>query len=612
MTANTAEFIFEISFEVANKVGGIYAVLSSKASEMQRHYAEKYCVIGPYNATAAKSEFEEADTGNCPPAFAQIFKSLEKEGVFCHYGTWTVAGMPKCILIDASKLSAPTNEIKRILWEKYKIDSLHSDGWFDGPLPWAWACGMLLERLQKQLGFKNAVAHFHEWLAGVAMLYLKAAGGRYATVFTTHATMLGRAVACAEDINSEIENGLKAERHADLKKAYDYHMEAKHLTECACARACDVMTVVSESLAAEAEYILGRKPDAVLPNGLDLEHFASMETLSYMHVQNKEKIIEFLQGYFEPYYSLNLDDPRIMFTSGRYEYRNKGYDMFIDALGKLNRRLKEEKSKKDVFALIFVPADTAGENVEALKNISLFNTIEDYIRDLVPQIKKRLLHSVTSGNFEAEKNAKALLDTDAIHNLKKMSAAFRASESEGRNPPFCAMQLKYGEENDQIVRGFKACGLLNRKEDRVKAVFYPAYMSKADRLLAMDYLSILIGCSAGVFPSYYESWGYTPLETAASGTISITTDLAGYGRFIKEASGGENSGIFVVSRKNKSFEESASELAGILYRIAAMSKEEIIMQKNRAKELSFAADWKFLSKHYFDAHELALKKAGRV
>jgi len=595
--------IFEVSFEVANKVGGIYAVLSSKASQMVQHYGSDYCTVGYYDANAAKTEFEEIAN----ESFAGIFSALEKEGVKCRFGRWTVPGYPNCILVDASGLKPRANEIKRKLWEDYKIDSLRSDDWFNDPLVWSWGCGMLLEKIYHAQKLKRSVAHFHEWLAGIGMLYLKKSSAHFATVFTTHATMLGRTIAgSGGDIHKEIHDGLAAKRTVDLKRAYDCGMESKHLTEVACAKNCDIMTVVSENLADEAQYILGRRPDVVLPNGLDMARFESMETLSYLHKRYKDKVIEFLRGYFEPYYTINTEDPRIIFISGRYEYKNKGYDTMIDALAKLNNRLKSECSKKDVFAFIFVPSDISGENLDVLKNISMFHTIEEYVTDTLPSIKEKIIQSIVSGSFDKTLKECSVLDTDQSADLKKMSIAFRSKG--GQTPPLSAFQLKYREEDDSVLKNMRASGLLNRKEDRVKVIFYPTYISKADRLLALDYFTLMIGCSIGVFPSYYESWGYTPLETAASGTISITTDAAGYGQFIKENNKGPESGIFVLSRLHKTEQECAEELYLTLYKLANMTKDEIIFQKNRAKELSVIADWKILVKNYFKAHELAVGK----
>ncbi|MBU4299874.1 MAG: glycogen/starch synthase [Nanoarchaeota archaeon] len=593
--------IFEVSFEVANKVGGIYAVLSSKAAQMVQHYGNDYCTIGYYDANAAKTEFEE--TAN--ESFAGVFTALEKEGVKCRFGRWMVPGYPNCILVDASGLKPHANEIKRKLWDDYKIDSLRADAWFDDPLVWSWGCGMLLEKIHNIQKTKKPVAHFHEWLAGIAMLYVKKAGAHYATVFTTHATMLGRTLANFEgDIHEEIRDGIAARKTVDLKKAYDCGMESKHLTEVACAKNCDVLTVVSDNLAEEAQYILGRHPDIVLPNGLDMSRFASMETLSYLHKRYKDKIIEFLQGYFEPYYAINTEDPRIIFTSGRYEFKNKGYDTMIDALAKLNTRLKNEGSKNDVFAFIFVPSDINGENLDVLKNISMFHTIEDYVTEILPHVKEKIIHSLISGNFDRTMEECNILDSAEASDMKKLSIAFRTKG--GQCPPLSAFQLKYPEEDDAILKSLRAQGLLNRKEDRVKVIFYPTYISKADRLLALDYFTLMIGCSIGVFPSYYESWGYTPLETAASGTISITTDAAGYGQFIREKNKGPESGIFVLSRLHKSIPECVEELNQLLYKLVNMSKEEIIFQKNRAKELSGLADWKTLAKNYFKAHDMAI------
>ncbi len=596
------EYLFEVSYEVANKVGGIYTVIHSKSEQMAKYYGDKYYTIGIYNPDKAKVEFEEKESKILNPTF----KKLKSMGIICHFGTWTSArARPNCILLDIDGYRGRLNDIKKELWMNHKIDSLRSDSWFGDPVVWSYAAGILLENLEKDLRLKNVVAQFHEWMAGVALLYLKSKKSKIATVFTTHATMLGRTMASYSDnLINEIETGLNSGRVVDPKKAYEYNVEAKHQTECACAKACDAFTTVSETTGREAEYILSKKPDVILPNGLNLGKYPSMEECIYLHRKYKEKIMDFLSGYFKPYYEINLKDPRIMFISGRYEVRNKGIDMFIQSLGKLNNELKEKKDNTDVFAFILIPANTKSENHEVLENISLFSGIKEYVDDLSADISANIVDSLTSGNTDI-KLSNYLTEYQKI-DIKKLAASFKSRS--GGSAPLCAFEL-HNRDADIIIRMLKENNLLNREEDKVKIIFYPAYLSNSDRMLSLSYNSFAIGCSLGVFPSLYEPWGYTPLEVISNGALTITTDVSGYGKFMeKEVKAHTNPGIYILNRSTKRYEETTDDLKNMLLEVVKLDKSEMISRKYHAKRLSKLADWKNLAKNYIIAHNAALKK----
>lgn len=597
-----ADYFFEVSYEVANKVGGIYTVIRTKSEQMLRYYGKNYYTIGFYDPKQAKVEFEEKDS----KAFAGTFAKLGKLGIKCHFGTWVSArGRPNCILLDISGYRGHLNDIKTELWMKYKIDSLRSDSWFGDPVVWAYACGMLIERLKEDLHLKRVVAQFHEWMSGAGLLYLKSRKVKVATVFTTHATMLGRSMAnCSDSLVREIEDGLKKGRTVDPRKSYEYDVEAKHLTECACASECEAFTTVSETTAREAEYILSKRPDVVLPNGLELGKYPSMEECIYLHRKCKEKIMDFLAGYFKPYYEVNLTDPRIMFISGRYEVRNKGVDVFVQSLARLNNELKEKKDKTDVFAFIMIPASTKSENHEALENLSLFSDIKEYVDDLSVDIRASMTGSLTSGKTDM-KISDYLTDYQKM-DIKKLASAFKSRS--GGAPPLCAFEL-HNDGGDVILRMLRENGLLNREEDRVKVIYYPAYLSNSDRMLSLSYNSFVLGCSLGVFPSFYEPWGYTPLETIANGALTVTTDLAGYGKFMEgKMKGMKDTGIYILKRNSKKDDDIVGDLKDIFSAVVKMDKSEILSRKYHAKRLSLVADWKNLAANYVVAHNMALEK----
>ncbi len=592
-----AEYVFETSYEICNKVGGIYTVIRSKAARMVEQYAGGYCGVGYYEPSKARVEFDETK----PPAgLAKAFKRLQKEGVTCHYGTWLIPGRPTVILLDVKDYKIDVNGLKKQLWEDYEVDSLRSDNWFDDPMRWSHATGRLTEELVKEEPYKGSkvVGHFHEWMSGFAILHMKKNNVPVATVFTTHATMLGRCISGAgDDLYGMVNNGLGAGGSADLDMARRYRCEDKYSVEVACANNADVFTTVSEITGREAEYLLGKKPDVLLYNGLDTGKYPEAEELSVLRKQYRRRMREFLVSYFCRYYYLDINNIRSMFISGRYEFHNKGVDVFIDALGRLNSRLKEENVGKHVVAFIFIPAAIRGENVQVLKNKALYEEIEEQVQERLPEVQDRILDFIARGDVPDQ-----VLTEDFLQQVRKLTAHF--VERKGQTPPLCAFELSYPEEQDSIIQALRRNGLLNREEDRVNVVFYPAYLSTADRLISMDYNQATLTCDVGVFPSFYEPWGYTPLETAAQGTLAITTDLAGFGQFIK----GRGDGIGVLEVEGTPYDKMVDELQARLYEIVVMEKRELTKRRLNAKELAASADWKVLIENYVKAHDLALKK----
>jgi len=389
-----ANVLFEVAFEVCNKVGGIYAVLESKATRMVELYKNNYFAIGPYYPERAILETIKQK----PPKFCEkIFSSLNKNGIRCHYRKWLVGGKPNVILVEFNDLLERVNDIKKDFWKKYKIDSWETKFDFDEPVAWSTATGMLIEKLMPCFENKNVVAHFHEWLSGAALLYLK---DKLPTVFTTHATMLGRTIAgWKEDLYKEINDSINNNIPLNPKRPYKYGVQAKHQMEKACVENCTVFSTTSEITAKEASYILGKRPDVILPNGLDIERFPTMEEFALLHRKYRAKIKHFLSAYFNPYYETNLWDAMIFFTAGRYEFRNKGYDIFIEALGKLNERMKKEKIKRNIFVFFFVPRGDIKENIGLMESIQLYDDIGETVEDELPWIEEMTLDSLTKGKM---------------------------------------------------------------------------------------------------------------------------------------------------------------------------------------------------------------------
>ncbi len=574
----------EVSFEVANKVGGIHQVLKSKSGSMHERYGENYITIGFYNPEEASKEFAPRENHG----FEKIFHKLEEKGIKCYYGVWNAPSDPRCILVDPSDMQKTANEIKKELWDNYGVDSMEAGPDFDEPVKWSYAVGELVKELDTELE-GDTVLQAHEWLSGPAIL-----NSDNPSVFTTHATVLGRTLSSSDfDLQSAVEHG-----RLDPNLAEEYEVVPKHHIEKASAEQADVFTTVSKNTGKEAEAVLGVEPDVILPNGFNVEDFPSLEELSYQHTRKKGRVKEFLRAYFKPYYDVDLEsDPRILFTSGRYEYHNKGIDLLIDALAKMN-----SEEGEDVFVFIMVPSDIKGQKTEVVENLSLYEELEAYLDSMMPKLKKELLNEITSGREPAKKCFKIV--EDSSRELKSLQENFRAKH--GDRPPVSAFDLNYPE--DEILTALYENGLTNEEDDRVKVVFYPTYLSVGDRLLSMEYNDFLVAASAGIFPSYYEPWGYTPVETAANGALAVTTDLAGFGKFLKENTGREDrKGIKILERQAKTDQESADQLYNILEQFVSYSKTEITERKHNARKLAQLTSWKKLSKNYLEAHKMALE-----
>ncbi|MBS3105394.1 hypothetical protein J4234_04005 [Candidatus Woesearchaeota archaeon] len=587
-----ADILFEVSWEVCNKVGGIYTVVKSKAARMVEHYGDNYFMVGPYFASMAIDQFQE----EIPSEFCKAsFEELKKLGIICHFGRWISEGNPFVILIDFVNYKHRINDIKRDLWDWYKVDSLRASQDYDEPVVWAYTTGMLIEKLSNCLNDKKIVAHFHEWLSGSGLLYLKKKSIKIATVFTTHATILGRTLASS---NVDIYN-VWGKINPD-NEVYKYSIEAKHLVEKNSAAFADVFTTVSEITGMEAGHLLKKKPDLLLPNGLDISKFPTFEEIAIKHRLQRDRIREFMLYYFFPYYTFDLKETLIYFIAGRYEFHDKGIDMYIKALGKLNEKLRQLKSKTTVIAFIWVPSNFRSIRPELLENKTLYQDIKDALEEVHDDIDKNLVYSFMS---DKKITKESLFDSDFLTEMKTRAARFI---KKGK-PPLLTHDLY--DENDIILKSVLSAGLKNEGQDPVKIVYYPIYLNGADGLLNLNYYEAMQGSHLGIFPSYYEPWGYTPLEAGALGVSSVTTDLAGFGRyFCTECIQSDAPGIFVLKRLNKTDDDVVNQLVDVMFNFAGLSKEDRIANKLQARKIASMADWKIFVNNYIEAHNMAVGK----
>ncbi len=588
-----ASLLFELSWEVCNKVGGIYTVITSKASQMVDYYQDGYFLVGPYFPDKAKGQFEEKDPSN---DFKAVFDKLEKQGIKCHLGKWLIQGEPQTILIDCSGFYNQAEEIKKRLWKSYQIDSLGAGDDFNHPLVWSWAAGKLIEETAKLLKRKKIASHFHEWLGAAGLLYLKMNKVKTGIVFTTHATVLGRAMA-----NQNLPLYSLLEKVVPDEEARRHNAAAKHLLEKNAAQQSHVFTTVSEITAIEAKSFLGREPDLLTFNGLDMENYPTFEENLIKHRIQKSRIREFVSYYFLPYYPLDFKNTLFYFISGRYEFHNKGIDIFIKGLGKLNQQMKKDQSSKNIVAFIWVPANSGEINPKVLRAREIYQDIKDYFEEVSEEVERKVLYSLA-----AEKNIseEKLFSRSFLREIKKKVMKLK---QEGL-PPISSHYLV--DDNDEVIKAIKEAGLENRQEDKVKVIFYPIYLKGDDGLLNLNYHESIQGTHLGVFPSFYEPWGYTPLETAGLGVSAATTDLAGFGRFLKDKfENKEQPGIFVLERHSRQdIEKIADDLAKIFYKFLDFSVRQRVDSKIKAYRLAGQADWKILVKKYLEAQNKALQK----
>lgn len=568
--------LWEVSFECGNKVGGIWTVITSKAGFMRKSFGKNYFTVGFYNPKRVEVLEEE------PPAMlSAIFSHLEKKGLKFHYGSWVDANDSNIILVDAQGMMSEADRIKAHLWEKYKIDSLGAGFDYNEPIVWSYAVGQLLEEVGRRMPGKHVV-QLHEWLSAGTLFYLDSVSQvKLPTVFTTHATVLGRA------------SGGKVGEDPDTE-AKKHNVLPKHLTEKAAARAATVFTTVSEATGEEAAKVLGRSPDVITYNAIDGDALPTLPKLMNDKAVFRQNIDDFVRSYFFPYYSLDMEDYPILYTAGRYEFMNKGYDTFIDALGRVNERLKKENYRKWFLALILVPAGTLGVKDEVIQNFVFYRRMKEMLKEDVERISDKLYMM----DIEDVKLRKDF--GEMMMDIKRMRHHLETRRV--KNPPVCAFQLSGGSEGDPIMQSIKNNGLLNRPEDRVKVIYYPVYLNKEDELLGLRYRDLLTAASMGVFLSRYEPWGYTPMEAAAFLSATVTTNRAGFGMAASKIGG---KGIHVA----ETTESPVAHVADIIEGFVKSSKEvRLSMEIAAHKTVRNHFVWEKLGERYLKAYELAQGK----
>ena len=538
------DYIFETSWEVCNMVGGIYTVLSTRANSLQKLFKDRLFFIGPDLWEEHESPWFKEDRSLYPEwcDFALSNQQLEIRA-----GRWDVPGEPIVFLVKFKVFFEKQNDIYSAMWRDYGVDSIDAYGDYHESTMFAYATGLVIESFYRyhKLEVDNVIAHFNEWMLGAGALYINKQVPKIATIFTTHATSIGRSIA---GNNLPLYNHL-SEYNGD-QMARQLNMSAKHSIEKKAAQNVDCFTTVSEITASECTQFLQRRPDVVTPNGFEKDFIPKGNA----YIQARKKARKALLHVAEETVGHAIDRDALMIgTSGRYEYKNKGIDVFIEALDKL-RNMAE--LTKDVIVFIMVPGWIKGPRKD--------------------------LQALLSGAEIPKKNNQP-------------------------NCPFVTHEL-VEPEHDMVINQMKHLGFCNEENDRVKIIFVPSYLNGFDGIFNLPYYDLLIGLDVSVFPSYYEPWGYTPHESIAFSIPTITTTLAGFGVWAKKIGDekGLDDGIEVIDRDDENHSEVAEEIASLIYDFSIKSIEQIKLLKQSAAKLSDQADWAHFVKYYREAYSKAL------
>ncbi|HBZ24910.1 MAG TPA: alpha-glucan family phosphorylase [Rikenellaceae bacterium] len=531
------DYLFEVSWEVCNKVGGIHTVIATKALNLSKELQNNHILIGPdvWRDTEKNPEFLEDQ--NLLRAWRG---KAAQEGLRIRVGRWNVSGTPIVILVDFSTFLSKKDEILTEFWIKYGLDSIAGHWDYLESTLFGYATGKVIESYVKfnLAPHHKAVAQFHEWMTGAGVLYLKTTNLPVATVFTTHATVVGRSIA---GNNLPLYDNMT--QYSPEEKAQEFNVVSKHSLEKIAANQADVFTTVSDITARECSHFLGRKVDVVTPNGFENSFTPKENEYKICAKSAKKKLIEIARLMT----GIPVSDNALMVgISGRYEYKNKGIDIYLDALGALNG---SKDLKREIIAWIFVPAGHKGAD-----------------RDLLNKIQN-------GGEYT----------TNTSHTLNEPSW-------------------------DPVLKRVNELNLLNREGDLVKLLFIPSYLNGNDGIFNFTYYQLLCGLDLSVFPSYYEPWGYTPLESLAFGVPTITTSLTGFGLWVRDHSKRKEEAIEIIERGDFNYSKVVEGVVKKILHISHLSDEKRKSLHLAARDISKIALWDNQIVYYKEAYSLAIAK----
>lgn len=540
--------MFEASWEVCNKVGGIYTVLSTRAKTLVERMGDRVVFVGPdFWQNSENPQFKEDK--NLLTDWRKHANDVEQ--LHIRTGRWQVPGKPVCVLVDFTPFYRQKNDIYAWAWEHYKVDSLHAYGDYDEASMFAWATGKVVESYYRFYGLTqkdNVVFQAHEWMTCLGALYLQRHCPHVATVFTTHATSIGRSIA---GNNKPLYDCLQA--YDGNQMAAELNMQSKHSVERETAHAVDCFTTVSEITDRECAQLLERPADTVLMNGFE-DDFVPKTGRPFDAARKRARktmlaVANALMG------TRLKDDTLILSIGGRYEYKNKGIDMFVDAM---NRLRQDKRLNRDVLAFILVPA---------------------WVKEPRPDLQRKLR--------EKDSTALAVGDPRITHSL-------------------------HNQDTDCVLSQMNWLGMHNAPSDRVKVIFVPCYLDGRDGIFNMHYYDLLVGMDLCVYPSYYEPWGYTPLESVAFRVPCVTTDLAGFGRWVETLNTDKShlrDGVRVIHRTDNNFSEASDEICDAVLEMAGMDNSSVESARMSAARVAERALWKHFIAFYYQAYDVALRHA---
>lgn len=543
----TPDYIFEASWEVCNKVGGIYTVLSTRAKTLQEQFRDRIFFIGPDFWKGKENPlFIECD--NLCSAWKE--HAATHDNLSVRVGRWNVPGEPIVILVDFQPFFQEKNDIYTEMWNRYQVDSLHAYGDYDEASMFAYAAGRVIESFYRYnlTETDKVVFQAHEWMTGMGALYLQTAVPEIATIFTTHATSIGRSIA---GNGKPLYDYLFAYNGDQM--AQELNMQSKHSIEKQTAHYADCFTTVSEITNNECKELLDKPADVLLLNGFEDDFVPKGATYAGKRKRARSALLHVAGKLLGQELA---DDILIIGTSGRYEFRNKGIDVFLEAMNRLNR---DKNLKKNVLALVSVPG-----------------WVGDCREDLLQRLKSR------------EKFTTPLECPFITHWLHNMT-------------------------HDQVLDMLKYLGMGNRPEDKVKVIFVPCYLDGKDGIFNKLYYDLILGMDMTVYASYYEPWGYTPLESVAFYVPTVTTDLSGFGRWVNglKDQHGIDDGVEVLHRSDYNYSEVADGIKDTVSAFSAKSDAEMKAIRKRAGKVAEQALWKHFILYYYQAYDFALRRAAK-
>lgn len=588
--------LVEVAWETCQQVGGIYTVVRSKAEAMVARWRRAYCLLGPYNPETSPAEFEAAEPSG---PFGQAAATLQELGYEAHFGAWLTPGRPQTVLLNPACVRDRLAEIKYLFWKDHDTAMTDQDPLVDQVATFSFLVEEFFRVLSEQQAGKHAViGHFHEWMGGAAIPALRHHAVPVAIVFTTHATLLGRYLAMHDPWfydHLPFADWLKEARH--------FNIEPQVRLERAAAHGAHVFTTLSDITAFECERLVGRKPDVLLPNGLNLDRFTVLHEFQNLHRSCKARIHQFTMAHFFPSYHFDLDKTIYFFTSGRHEYRNKGFDLTIEALSRLNGRIRDAGLDCTVVFFLISKQPYRSISPEALHSRAVMEEIRHTCQHITDQIGEGLFYSAATGEMP---DLSDLVEDAYRLRLRRMIQAWQTTHL-----PAIATHDLEDNVHDEVLKKLRECQLINWAEDPVKVIYHPDFINAANPLFGIDYDQFVRGCHMGIFPSAYEPWGYTPLECIARGVPAVTSDLSGFGTYVlKTMPDHRNDGLLVVNRRYKSHDHAVLELTDWMFDFACLDRRGRIALRNRVESASRGFDWDNLGKFYFEAEDLALARSG--